>query len=397
MTGSLTCLRFLAATDWKTHTRSRFLILLLTTAVCGACGDGSSKSPATSAKPVPERQSPGAAQGTVKIVAPEYRTRTQMLETTGKVQFNEERLVRVNAPATGRVAEVLARPGDIVEPGHRLLKLDSPDLGSAKSDYAKAVADLERAEKAITLARELLQVKAIAQKQLSEIENDYRKAAAERERAASRLRTLGVPESQFKEIAARVDTTTTIVVTAPRGGVIVERNVSPGQVVAYGQSDTPPNLFIIADLSTMWVLADVYEPDVAKVRLGQAVAVTLPCCPGERYDGRLTYISDAVDPQTRTVKVRATVPNRGRVLKAEMFVKVTISTGSTKVLTLPQSAIQRENNETFVLVAKGKDEYERRPVRLGADLDGSVEVLDGVTPQDRVVSTGSILLKKMTK
>ncbi|MDD5708801.1 MAG: efflux RND transporter periplasmic adaptor subunit [Kiritimatiellae bacterium] len=333
----------------------------------------------------------------MKITSPEYRTRQQVLETTGKVQFNEERLVRVNAPVTGRASEVLAHPGDIVEPGHRLLVLDSPDLGTAKSDYAKAVSDLEHAEKAVTLARELFQAKAIARKELRDTENDYRKAMAEKERSASRLRTLGVPDSQFNDIAARTDTSTTVVVTAPRSGVIVERNVIPGQVVAYGQSDTPPNLFLISDLSTMWVLADVYEPDVSKVRIGQTARVTLACCPNERYEGRVTYISDSVDPQTRTVKVRVVVPNRGRALKAEMFVKVTISTGSANVLTLPQSAIHRENEETFVLIAKGKDEYDRREVKVGVDLDGAVEVLDGVTLQDRVVSTGSILLKKAAK
>ncbi|MDE2179988.1 MAG: efflux RND transporter periplasmic adaptor subunit [candidate division NC10 bacterium] len=333
----------------------------------------------------------------MKIVSPEYRTRRQVLDTTGKIQFNEERLVRVNAPVTGRIVEVLAHPGDVVEAGHRLLLLDSPDLGTAKSDYAKAVSDLERSEKAITLARELFQVKAIAQKELREAENDYRKAMAEKERAASRLRTLAVPDAQFAEIAARTDTTTTITVTAPRGGIIVERNVIPGQVVAYGQSDTPPTLFTIADLSAMWVLADVYEPDVPKVRIGQTATVTLACCPGERYEGRVTYISDSVDPQTRTVKVRVVVPNRGRALKAEMFVKVAITTGSANALTLPQSAIHREDGETFVLIARGKDEYDRREVKVGVDLDGTVEVLDGVTPQDRVVSTGSILLKKTAK
>lgn len=397
MTGARTRLRTVAAVHWRMYMRFRFLPLLLVTIFCAACGDGSSKSPGTPAKPAPEPKSPGTAVETVKISSPEYRTRQQVLETTGKVQFNEERLVRVNAPVTGRVSEVLAHPGDIVEQGHRLLVLDSPDLGTAKSDYAKAVSDLEHAEKAVTLARELFQARAIAQKELRDTENDYRKAMAEKERAASRLRTLGVPDSQFNDIAARTDTSTTVVVTAPRSGVIVERNVIPGQVVAYGQSDTPPNLFLISDLSAMWVLADVYEPDVPTVHLGQAAAVTLPCCPGTRYEGRVTYISDSVDPQTRTVKVRVVVPNRERALKAEMFVKVTISIGSAKVLALPQSAIQRENNETFVLIVKGKDEYERRPVTLGADLDGVVEVLDGVTSKDRVVSTGSILLKRTVK
>jgi cobalt-zinc-cadmium efflux system membrane fusion protein len=377
--------------------RFSFLIPLLIISVCAACGDGSSKSPAPSAKATPEPQSPGAAADTVKITSLEYRTRRQVLETTGKVQFNEERLVRVNAPVTGRVVEVLAHPGDVVEAGRRLLLLDSPDLGTAKSDYAKAVSDLERSEKAIALARDLFQVKAIAQKELRETENDYRKAMAEKERAASRLRTLGVPDAQLVESAARTDTTTTVAVTAPRGGIVVERNVIPGQVVAYGQSDTPPTLFTIADLSAMWVLADVYEPDVPKVRIGQMATVTLACCPNERYEGRVTYISDSVDPQTRTVKVRVVVPNRGRALKAEMFVKVAILTGSARILTLPQSAIHRENGETFVLIVRGKDEYDRREVKVGVDLDGAVEVLDGITPQDRVVSTGSILLKKTAK
>ena len=369
----------------------RFLLLALAGGL-GAVAGASLLRPTWAATQAP----PGAATSPaeeVKIVTPAFRTRVVVLETSGKVQFNEERLVRVNSPVTGRVLEVLARVGSVVEPGHRLLVLDSPDLGSAKSDYAKAASDLERSEAALNLARELFQVKAIAQKEIREAENDYRKAVAEKERAASRLRALGVPEAQLKDIAARADSTTRVVVAAPGGGVIVEVNVRPGQVVSYGQSDTPTNLFVIADLGTMWVLADVYEPDVPRVHLGQAVTVTLPCCPGDRYDGRITYISDAVDPQTRTVKVRAVVPNRGRMLKAEMFVKVAIATGSAKLLVIPQSAVHREGGEAFVLVETAPGTYQRRPVKLGAELDGLVEVRGGVTPQDRVVSTGSILLK----
>jgi cobalt-zinc-cadmium efflux system membrane fusion protein len=370
------------------------IVLLLIAALCAACRNGSSETRRSAQDPPQEDQPLAADAATVKIVAPEYRTRTALLETNGKVQFDEERLVRVNAPLTGRVVEVLARPGDVVEPGHRLLLLDSPDLGSAKSDYAKAVSDLERSEKALNLARDLFEVKANSEKELRDAENDYRKAAAEKERAASRLLALGLPRAQLKDVASREDTSTQIVVRAPRGGVIVERNVTQGQVVSFGQSDTPTNLFVIADLSTMWVLADVYEPDVPKVRLGQVVTITLPCCPGERFDGKITYVSDSVDPQTRTVKVRAVVPNRQRQLKAEMFVKVAVQTGSSNVLVIPQSAVHTEEGQTFVLVDKGNGNYERRPLKVGADLDGAVEVLEGITPQDRIVSAGSILLKK---
>ena len=373
------------------------IVLLLVAALCAACRNGSSET-RRSARDLPQKDQPlVAAAAAIKTVAPEYRTRAATIETSGKIQFNEEQLVRVNAPLTGRVVEVLARPGDVVESGHRLLVLDSPDLGAAKSDYAKAVADLERSEKALNLDRDLFEVKAISEKEVHDAENEYRKAAAEKERAASRLLALGLPQAQLKNVANREDTSTQIVVSAPRGGVIVERNVTSGQAVTFGQSDTPTNLFVIADLSSMWVVADVYEPDIPKVRLGQSVTITPPCCPNERFDGKVTYISDSVDPQTRTVKVRAVVPNRGRMLKAEMFVRATMNTGSSTVLAIPQSAVQSEEGQTFVLVDKGNGRYERRPVKLGSDLDGIVEVVAGITPQDRIVSTGSILLKKSEK
>ena len=379
--------------------RRAFVLLALLVPLAAACNRGPNNAGATAKHPpASEPPAPAAAPNVSVVVAnPVFRERATSLETSGKAQFNEEALARVHAPVTGRVIEVLARPGEVVEAGHRLLVIDSGDLGAAKSDYAKAVADVERAEAALRLARELFEVKAVPQKDVREAENDYRKSVAERERAAARLRTLGVTAEQLPAIAMRTDTGTRIGVGAPRSGVIVERNVAPGQVVSYGQSDTPLNLFVIADVSTMWVVADVYEPDVPRVRRGQHVAVTLPCCPHDRFEGTIDYISDLVDKETRTVKVRAVVPNRGRALKAEMFVKVAIATGVARVLTLPQSAIHREGGQTYVLLETGKDQYARRPVQLGGDLNGSVEVRDGVTPADHVVTTGSILLKKAAK
>ena len=371
--------------------RGPALLCALAALLGAACGDRSLGESAAPAPSAPSAVSPAAA---VITVTPEYRRRATALQTTGKVQFNEDALVRVHAPATGRVLEVLARPGDVVEPGARLFVLDSPDLGSAKSDYAKAVAEADRTAAALRLARELYEVKAVAQKEVRDADNDDKKALAERARAASRLRTLGVTDDRLPDIGGRADVSTTIVVTAARSGVIVERNVSPGQVVAYGQSDAPLNLFVIADLSSMWVLADVYEPDVPRVHVGQGVSVTPPCCPEARYAGRIVNVADVVDKETRTLKVRAVVPNRGRSLKAEMFVKVVLDTGAVKSLTIPQSAVHREGGRAYVLVVRGQGDYERRPVTLGADLDGVVEVRDGLAVAERVVAQGSILLKK---
>jgi membrane fusion protein, heavy metal efflux system len=371
----------------------RLVVLGLVALTGAAC-----QSPATpEARSKGGAESPAASDVTPTVVSPEYRTRQRTIDTIGKVQFNEESLVRIHAPVTGRVLEVFARPGDVVEPAARLFVLDSADLGAAKADYAKAVADVERSTAAARLSRELFDVRAVAQKELREAENDARKAAVEQERAASRLQTLGVSPPQLADIAARADTATTIVVRAPRGGVVVERNVTPGQVVAYGQSDTPVNLFVIADLGTMWVVADVYEPDVPRLKRDEPMVATLRCCPGERYEGRVSYISDAVDKDTRTVKVRSTVVNRGRSLKAEMFVNVAIATGTLRALTVSPSAIHRDGGETYVLVAKAKDQLERRPVVLGEDLGDAVEITSGLGVDDRVVSTGSILLKATTR
>jgi cobalt-zinc-cadmium efflux system membrane fusion protein len=378
-------------------TRAPAWLLVLPVIAGAGCGRESPPPPAAARQTTTDTAAPGPTETPATLVSPKIETRPSSLETSGKVQFNEDELVRVNAPVTGRVVEVLAKPGDVVEADQPLFVLDSPDLGQAKSDYAKAVTDVERADKAFSLAKELYEAKAVAQKEVREAESDYRKAVAERERAVSRLRTLGVPATQLTEIAARTDTSTRLAVTSPRSGVVVERNVTSGQVVAYGQSDNPVNVFVIANLSTMWVIADVYEPDIPKIRQGETVVVTPPCCPNERYEGRVSYISDVVDKETRTVKVRAVVPNRGRTLKAEMFVRVAIRTGSRQVLTLPQSAVHREYGQTFVIVQKAKDDYERRPIKIGADLDGSVEVLGGVTPSDHVVGTGSILLKRSAK
>ena len=127
------------------------------------------------------------------------------------------------------------------------------------------------------------------------------------------------------------------------------------------------------------------------------MVVTPPCCPGERYEGRVTNISDAVDKETRTLKIRAVVPNRGRALKAEMFVKVAIDTGAIQVLALPQGAIHRERGATFVLVERGKDDYERRPVTQGLEVNGFVEVRGDLSTKDRVVSAGGILVKKSAR
>src|SRR2546422_3845529 len=179
--------------------RSARFIPFVVAALAAGCGDGSAPSPAAAPKPAAETRPQNGADVAIETTTPQVRVRQGVLETSGKVQFNEEAVTRIHSPVTGRVVEVLSRPGDIVEAGHALFSIESPDLGQAKSDYAKALTDVERADKALRLAKELFEVKAIPQKDIREAESDYRKAVAERERAASRLRTLGVAEEQIND------------------------------------------------------------------------------------------------------------------------------------------------------------------------------------------------------
>ena len=183
------------------RTSMRLALLLLSIVALGAACRDPAASKSTPAAPEAERRDPAPAVEEVKLARPEYRSRVTTLETTGRVVFNEERLVRITAPVTGRVVEVLVRPGDLVEPGHRLLVLDSPDAGLARADYAKATADAERAEHALRLARDLFEVRAVAQKEVRDAESEYRKTAAERDRAPSRASRTKPPQSNWQHSA----------------------------------------------------------------------------------------------------------------------------------------------------------------------------------------------------
>ncbi|MBI3733323.1 MAG: efflux RND transporter periplasmic adaptor subunit [Chloroflexi bacterium] len=330
--------------------------------------------------------------GVVEVTYPAYRQRTSVLGTTGKIQYDEERLARVCAPLTGRVIEVRARLGDAVRAGQPLAVIDSPDLGTATSEYVKADADVARTSAQLEVKRDVYRVGGVAKRELRDAENEFRKAVAERKRARARLSMLGVPEARLRGVTAD-SLDSTLVVTAPRNGVVVERNAVAGQVSVYGQSDTPSSLFVIAELSSVWAVVDVYEPDIPRIAVGQVVSVTLPSRPEKPYAGRVTNVAASVDPVTRTVKVRAQVPNLVGVLKNEMFVNASIATGDERVLTVPQAAIHREEGATFVLLETSPGAYRRQSVKLGEETEETVEVLEGLGPSDRVASTGSILLK----
>ena len=319
--------------------------------------------------------------------APERLT----VRTSGKAGFDQEHLSYVSSPLVGRIVDIRARLGEHVEAGHVLAVIDSPDLGSASSEFIKARADLILAQRSKELAQQLWAAKATARKDVQKAEDEYVKAKTDLRRTRERLLSLGVPEAEIDRPLDALHVRSQFNLTAPISGTVVERNVTLGQIVG---GDPAQRLYVVADLTMLWVTADIYEKDLPLIHGGENVGVQAAAWPHEQFQGRIDYVGDTVDPNTRTVKVRLSVDNRRLLLKPEMFVTASIRTGGTAtMLTVPLAAVHGEGSEQpYVFAVLDDARFERRPVTLGAKSEDRVAITAGLTAQDRVVTEGSILL-----
>jgi len=328
------------------------------------------------------------------------------LETTGKVGFNEDRLTPVFAPYAGRVLEVLANKGELVKSGQPLLVVESPDMVTAVNDLAaahteadKAKIALDIADKAAQRARRLNEQDALATKELQAAESDLARAHEDVRRALAavtvarnRLSLVGKSE---EEIAELEESTTNqverkIVIRAPLAGTIVDRKVGPGQ---YIKPDSPDPQFLISDLSEVWVNADVYETYLPQIHVGAPVEITVTAYSDRKFPARIAAINPTVDPETRTVHVRCSVPNSAGLLKPEMFANIRIGGTGKQVPTIPPTAILTQGPDSFVLVETSAGQFRRRRVKAGRETQDFIEVEEGLGPDDRVVTSGALLLR----
>ena len=328
------------------------------------------------------------------------------LEATGKVGFNEDRMTPVFAPYGGRVMEVLANKGDVVHAGRPLLVIESPDLIATVNDLAEARANTDKAKialdiagKAAERARNLHSLEALATKELQAAESDlararedYRRAEAAVSVVRNRLALFGKSTDEIKQfeesITDQIDRR--IVIRAPLEGTIVDRKVGPGQ---YIKPDTPDPLYLISDLSSLWVNADVYESHLPEIRVGAPVRITVAAYPGHEFPARISAINPTVDATTRTIHVRSVAPNPEGLLKPEMFANIHIS-GTTKrrVPTVPSTAVLTQGAASFVLREESPGQFRRRQVKSGREIEGYTVIEEGLDTNDRVVTSGALLL-----
>jgi membrane fusion protein, heavy metal efflux system len=323
----------------------------------------------------------------VQVVTVEPTNLKRTLRLTGAVAYNAFNTTPVISQVGGPVSRILLVPGQHVKAGEPMLEVSSPDYSQLLNGYLKAADSFRLAQKNYARAQELYQHHAIAERDLEQAESDRNQAQADLNAAEQGMKILGIKNPAD---LAKAPSSAQIPVLAPISGEVVERLVAPGQVVQAGQTQA----FTISDLSTVWVLANVYQTDLAFVKSGEDVVVQTDAYPGN-FHGRISYVSPAVDPNTRTLQARIVVDNPGEKLKRDMYCTVSVAAGAfSNVIAVPDSSILRDdNNQPFVYVASGANQFGRRDVELGASQNGQMQILKGISVGDRVVGDGSLFLQ----
>lgn len=343
---------------------------------------------------------------TVKV---EQKLLPELVQTSGQVEADANMSTPVMSPAAGRIEEVGVRLGDSVKTGQVLARLHSDDVAQIESDLLKAVLDIEadREQNKVELAladanysrkKTLVDQGIAARADLEAAQHDFEKAKAalaalEIKRtgaitcASERLRLFGVPSSAVGKLIATKTIDNRFEIKAPRSGVVGTRDANPGQLV-----DTAKPLFVITDLSNVWLVAQAFEKSAARISVGQPVEVTVDSYPGQKFRGRIDYVADAIDPNTRTLSVRATVENRHRWLKPQMFGRISVGIGTARVLAVPQAAVHRTGEVDLAYVPVSESRFQERRLSLGATFGPYVAVESGLKSGELVVVDGSLEL-----
>lgn len=321
---------------------------------------------------------------------------SEILRVAGRVDFDEKQVARIGAPVTGRVTELNAELGQMVKAGDTLAQLHSTELGQVQLAYIKARSQVALHSRAVERARLLLSADVIGSAELQKRQSELEMAQAELRASADQLRVLGVTPQILNRLGSSGAVTTLSPVVATLPGVVVERKVVRGQVVQPADA-----LFTVADLSRVWITAQVPEVDAGLVKVGQEVAVEIPALGAAPIKARLTQVGDIVNADTRTVTVRTELDNRDHRLKPAMLATMLVQGAPKERLVVPAGAIVREDNADHVFVREGKAEaqggYRLVKVKLGLSQDGLCEVKEGLKEGESIVVDGAFHLNNERK
>lgn len=323
----------------------------------------------------------------VQVVTVEPSLLKRALRLTGNVSFNGFKTTPVITQVGGPVSRILVVPGEHVQQGQTLLTISSPDYSQMRAAYLKARDTYRVADKNYARAQDLYAHNAIAERDLLQAESDRNQAKADLDASEEALKILGITNPGELE---HMPSSPEIPLLSPFAGVVTERDVSPGQLLQAGTTQA----FVISDMSTVWILANVYEDDMADIKVGDPVAVTTGSYP-ETFHGTISFISPALDPNTRTLQARIVVENTGEKLKNNMYCVAMVTAGKIQnAIAVPDAAVLRDDeNMPFVYVETSPNTFGRRAVDIGESEGGKTQILKGLSAGESVVGNGSLFLQ----
>lgn len=330
----------------------------------------------------------------VKVTPVQERDFPREKETVGSIDFNEEMAVQVFTPYPGRIIALFASVGDDVKKGQTLFTIDSPDLLQAELTLIAASGVLELTTRNLAQLKELYTTRAVSQRDLDQGISDQQTAEGNVRAARDAVRLFGKTDAEIDRIVADRRANSTLVVPCPVDGQITARNAAPGLYVQPGSAPAP---YSVANIDTMWMLANVAENDSPAFQVGQPVQVRIGAFPGRVFDGKITTVGASVDPNTRRVLVRSEIEDPQHELRSGMFANFTISVGApVRSPAVPLDGVVREGDGTHtVWVTADRRRFARRTVKIGEQRDGYRQILDGVRPGELVATEGAIFLSNM--
>jgi cobalt-zinc-cadmium efflux system membrane fusion protein len=323
----------------------------------------------------------------VQVLTVQPTSLTRSLRLTGAVVYNSFRTTPVITQVSGPVSRIVVVPGQKVNQGDPMLYVASPDYSQLRTNYLKAKDAYALTQKANARAQDLFQHHAIAEQNVEQAQSAEIQASGDLVAAQAALKVMGVTDP---DALVKAPPSFEVPVKAPIGGLVVEQDVSAGQLIQPGSTQC----FMISDVSTVWVLVNVYQKDLPYVRVGDQVSIQTDTYP-EVFHGRIAYVAASLDPSTRTLQARIETNNPGEKLKKDMYVVATVNAGSiANVIVVPDAAVLRDTeNQPFVYAAASSNQFGRRSVTLGESLNGQTQITSGLKAGDQVIGNGSLFLQ----
>ena len=338
-----------------------------------ACGGGSNSQ---------KQSSDNKQQSPIQLAQVSLESVQNEVAVPAKVQADPEHVVHIYPPVSGRLISLKVRPGDAIKAGQTVAIIESSDAASARADYEKARIEAQRSEQAERRATLLLQHEVMSQKDYEDIEAQAESAKSDLARTEQRLRMLGLGNSSASDRVA---------IKSPRSGVVTEIGASNGELSK--SLDNANSIATIADLSSVWIVGDLYEKDLALAARGTPAKITLSSLPDRNWSGTISNVSDVLDPNTRTLKIRVILPNPAHQLKPEMFATIHLVGRRQQLMTVPTTAVLHEGNNAFVIVKKADGTYEKRSVTIADSQSDKTEIASGLRPGETIVTAGAELLR----